>query len=91
MGYNNISVESHLFPKYYENIDKLVQREVNLKKSFLDPLEEEDEMYVIPPVPIVPSPEKISIDLMTEIEKDIESGYIQGITEGNFGDLIIYT
>jgi hypothetical protein len=91
MGFNQITVESHLFPKYYENIDKLVQREVKFKKSFLDPLEEEDETYIIPPVPIPVTPEKISIDLMALIEKDIESGYIQGLTNGESGNLIIYT
>ena len=86
LGFSKMSVEGHGFPKYRENINKRVDREVLDKTPFLEPFTYENTL------PKAVTPESVTIDMMASIQDDIDRGYILGVTPSEFkpGDIFIY-
>jgi hypothetical protein len=86
LGFSKMSVEGHGFPKYRENLNKRVDREVLDKTPFLEPFTYENTL------PKAVTPESVTIDMMASIQEDIDRGYILGVTPSEFkpGDIFIY-
>ena len=86
LGFNKMSVKSHLFPDYRDNLNIRVNREVLDKTPFLQDFTYESSL------PKEVSPQSVEIDLMESIQKDIDSGKILGITTSDFepGNLFIF-
>jgi len=83
--------EAHSTKTYLDNLTILLNREVEKRLDILQPLlkEEMKEGTFVTPVPIPVTPESIDVDLEKEINKDIESGKILGITtDVEYGSMI---
>ena len=97
LRYNVQGIQNHLTSKYEQNLNILLNRQVELRLDFVEHigstarlLNKQDEHYV-PPEPIPVTPNEVEINLMKEVEKDILSGKIIGITNdipaGNLIDI----
>ena len=98
MGYNTLSVEAHDLKMYRKNADKFEKLELSTGTTFWNKeerLEEEREGEY--PLPILPKPvtiNKVYIDLIGEIVKDLDSGKIVGaipIDEADLPAMIEYS
>ncbi len=82
MGYNKLSVEAHDLNMYRENADKFEKMELETGTTFWGrgerKKEEAEGSYPLPPIPIPVTINKVYIDLIGEILKDLESGKIVG-------------
>jgi len=103
--YNVKAIQSHMTSTYLENLTLLVDREVDKRIDILEPLKKEEldrvdvtedlgkiiekDNHYVTPIPIPVNKQSVTLDLDTEIQKDIDSGKIIGITEDiEFGSMI---
>jgi hypothetical protein len=77
MGYNKLSVEAHDLKKYRENADKFEKLELSTGTTFWNK-ERETDQYPLPTEPDPITINKVYINLIGEIVKDLESGKIVG-------------
>jgi len=86
LGFSKLSVADHLFPKYRENINMRINREVFNRTPFLEPFEYESAY----PKPV--TAQSVEVDLLASIQEDIDRGYIMGVTTSDYepGDIFIY-
>lgn len=91
MGYNKLSVEAHDLNMYRENALNFEMMELETGTTFWGrgerKKEEAEGTYPLPPIPIPVTINKVYIDLIGEILKDIESGKIVGAIPIDEGDL----
>lgn len=82
MGYNVLSVDAHNLKKYRENADKFEKLELSTGTTFWNKEERvEEEQEGEYPLPTTTTPvtiNKVYIDLIDEIVKDLDSGKIVG-------------
>ena len=88
MGYNTLSVQAHDLKMYRKNAYKFESLELSTGTTFWNKEEnKETDQY---PLPLVPEPvtiNKVYIDLIGEIVKDLESGKIVGAIPIDYTDL----
>ena len=77
MGYNKLSVEAHDLNMYRENADKFEKLELSTGTTFWNK-EQMEGQYPLPTEPDPVTINKVYIDLIGSIVKDLESGKIVG-------------
>lgn len=94
LGFNKISIEAHGFPKYNENLNKLIDQQRIEKKSLedVDPFERDTQNDYKTTLQGVDTSLMFN-KLLETIEEEIANGTIVGVVEDsvdNSGSIIIY-